>query len=513
MKRSLLPPLLLAMLCCLAIGTRADEASALPRSTPERQGVSSSAILAFITAADHDIDTMHSFMLLRHGQVIAESWWRPFDAKTPHMFYSLSKSFTSTAVGLAIAEGKLSLDDEVVKAFPEDAPAEPSANLRSLRVRDLLRMLAGHQTEVPIWDDKPGQANEAWTKRFFAQPIAFKPGTRFLYDSPATYMLSAMVQKATGESVLAYLKPRLFDPIGYADPTWTASPQGISAGAFGLMGRTEDIARFGQLYLQKGAWQGRQLIPASWVEQATTLQTGNGSNPKSDWDQGYCFQFWRCRNHAYRGYGAFGQYCIVMPDNDAVIAITSGVHDMQAVLNLVWDKLLPAMKAEALPEDAGAVHALQSAISGLTVSMPAGQPASSLAASVSGIWYAMPENDRGITAVALDASATATALLVRTAAGETRTPIGIGSWSQPGPGFANGIERMLSVPAHPLVAASGAWTAEQVFTVKLALSQTPFSSTLTLTFHDHQLTLASQHNVAFGPTRLPELTGQAASGK
>src|SRR5207245_11046852 len=211
---------------------------ALPSSTPERQGISSSAILGFVEAADTEIDAMHSFMLVRHGHVVAEGWWTPYDARTPHVLYSLSKSFTSTAVGLASAEGKLSLDDEVLKMFPDDAPAEPSANLRAMRVRDLLRMSAGHQAEAPLWRGDPASTkDDPWTKTFLAQPVPFKPGTHFLYNSPGTYMLSAMVQKVTGASVLDYLRPRLFDPLGFENPTWVASPQGISAGAWGLLAR------------------------------------------------------------------------------------------------------------------------------------------------------------------------------------------------------------------------------------------------------------------------------------
>src|SRR5262245_10173801 len=193
----------------------------LPRSSPEEQGVSSSAILAFIEAADEKIDTMNSFMLMRHGQVIAEGWWSPYDAKSPHMLFSLSKSFTSTAVGLAIQEGKLALDDEILKFFPEDAPAEPSANLKAMRVRDLLRMSTGHQTEVSLRDTK-----ETWTRAFLNHPVMHKPGTHFLYNTPATYMLSAIVQKVTGITLLEYLRPRLFEPLEIKDPTWATSPQG-----------------------------------------------------------------------------------------------------------------------------------------------------------------------------------------------------------------------------------------------------------------------------------------------
>ena len=185
-------------------------------------------------------------MLVRHGQVVAEGWWAPYAADTPHELYSLSKSFTSTAVGLAIAEGKLSVDDEVLKFFPDQAPAEPSANLKSMRVQDLLRMSAGHQAEIPT--SREGMTTQA----FLAQPVPFKPGTRFLYNTPATFMLSAIVQKVTGETVLNYLKPRLFAPLGIENPTWATNVQGISLGGYGLSVRTEDIARFGQLYLQNG---------------------------------------------------------------------------------------------------------------------------------------------------------------------------------------------------------------------------------------------------------------------
>src|SRR5207249_1659296 len=156
----------------------------------------------------------------------------------------LSKSFTSTAVGLAIAEGKFSLDDPVLRFFPEEAPAEPSANLKAMRVSDLLRMSTGQQTEPPRTPERP------WTQTFLAHPVPFKPGTHFLYNTSATYMLSAIVQKTTGQTLLDYLRPRLFESLGIENPTWEASPQGISTGGYGLSIRTQDIARFGQLYLQ-----------------------------------------------------------------------------------------------------------------------------------------------------------------------------------------------------------------------------------------------------------------------
>jgi CubicO group peptidase (beta-lactamase class C family) len=487
--------------------------SALPRSTPEEQGVSSADVLAFVEAAN-EIDAMHSFMLVRHGHVIAEGWWTPYDAQTPHIFFSLSKSFTSTAVGLAVSEGKLSVDDEVLKFFPDEAPAEPSANLKSMRVRDLLRMQTGHQSELSLWRDDPAnKSNDTLTKRFLAHPVPFKPGTHFLYNSPATYMQSAIVQKVTGMPVLDYLRSRLFEPLGYDNPGWIASPQGVTVGAFGLMGRTEDIAKFGQLYLQKGNWHGKQLIPAAWVTEATSLQTSNGSSPKSDWDQGYGYQFWRSRHNSFRGDGAFGQYCLVLPDQDAVVAITSGVRDMQRVMNLVWDKLLPAMKPKVLTPEAESHRKLQTTLTGLTMRAPAGKATVPLADKISGQWFEFPENDRGIQAISLQINPDSRTLVVRTTAGESRTAIGAGTWSKNPHGFANGLDKFLSVPAQPVIAASGAWTADDVFTVKVVPYQTPFYSTLSLRFDGDRLLFDSEHNVAFGPTKLPQLIGKATTAK
>jgi hypothetical protein len=311
--------------------------------------------------------------------------------------------------------------------------------------------------------------------------------------------------------VLDYLRPRLFEPLGFKEPQWVMSPQGISAGSYGLSIRTEEIARFGQLYLQKGMWKGRQLVPSAWVEEATARQTANGSSPTSDWDQGYGYQFWRCRHNAYRGDGAFGQYCIVVPELDAVVAITSGVRNMQAVMDLVWDKLLPAMKPKPLPENPSARHKLEAKLSGLSVHLPAGQLTSPTAAGVSGKWYEFPENARGIRGVALDLNSESPALLVRTSGGETRTAIGLGSWTKSQNGFAYGIDRFLSVSAHPQLAASGAWTASDTFTVKIVAYETPFYSTLSFRFDGGRLLLDGEYSVNFGPTKIAQLVGQPAS--
>jgi CubicO group peptidase (beta-lactamase class C family) len=189
-----------------------------------------------------------------------------------------------------------------------------------------------------------------------AQPVPFDPGTHFVYNTGATFMLSAIIQKITGENLLAYLEPRLLQPLGIEGATWESNPDGIAFGGFGMNARTEDIAKFGQLYLQRGVWSDRQILPESWIDQATRSHIDNGDHSSNsglgnDWGMGYGYQFWRCRHGAYRGDGAFGQYCVVMPEQDAVIVMTAGMADMAAGLNLVWDHLLPNMQAEKLEEN------------------------------------------------------------------------------------------------------------------------------------------------------------------
>jgi CubicO group peptidase (beta-lactamase class C family) len=484
----------LPFVAVIALGTSLCAAADLPRSSPEAQGVASSGVQSFIEAMDK-IDTMNSVMLLRHGHVIAEAWWAPYDAQSPHSLYSLSKSFTSTAVGLAVAEGKLSVDDEVLKFFPDDAPAEPSANLKAMRVSDLLRMSTGHQAEPGRKPDEP------WTKTFLAQPVPFKPGTHFLYNTSATYMLSAIVQKVTGQTVLDYLRPRLFEPLGIEHPTWEPSPQGVSAGGFGLNVRTEDIARFGQLYLQKGKWQGKQLVPEAWVDTATARQTSNGSSPKSDWDQGYGYQFWRCRHGAFRGDGAFGQYCVVMPEQDAVLVITSGVKDMQAVLNVAWDELLPAMKPSptAMQADSEAEKKLRQRLAGLTVRVPEGS--ASPAAAVFGRKFVFPANERMLESIALERGEQGVTLVARVGGAERKLDCGLGAWRR-------GRVAWGRQPEQP-AAASGAWTDADTFTAKLCFYETPFLTTVRLKFSGDEVRCSSETNVGFGPTRESELVGKA----
>lgn len=312
----------------------------LPRSSPADQEVSADGVRDLMLALE-DFGGVLSAMLVRHGSVVAERWWEPGSPEIARELWSLSKSFTSSAIGLAISEGRLALTDRVIDLLADDAPPVIQPRLADVTVRHLLTMNTGHAAESMPDEDREREVN--WVHHILEQPLVFEPGTHFQYNSGASYLLSAIIQRLTGETLLGFLTPRLLEPLGIRDVSWLMSPQGINTGGWGLTGRTEDIARFGQLYLQGGAWNGRQVLPSEWVREATRKQVSNGDPAEpNDWSQGYGYQFWRCRNGAFRGDGKLGQFCVVMPEQDAVLALTGDQEDMQGELDLVWQHLLPA---------------------------------------------------------------------------------------------------------------------------------------------------------------------------
>ena len=462
-------------------------AGELPRSEPEAQGMDSGAILAFLDAIAASKHEFHSFMGVRHGHVVAEGWWSPYRPELKHTLYSLSKSFTSTAVGLAVSEGKLTVDDAVVKFFPEDRPGQVSEHLAALRVKHLLTMSVGHAE-----DSTPTIVKEEnWARAFLALPIKNEPGTVFLYNSGATYMLSAIVQKVTGQKVLDYLRPRLFEPLGIEKMTWETCPRGINTGGWGLSVRTEALAKFGQLYLQEGQWRGRVLLPAAWVEEATSFKIQQGGTDlerlrrESDWHQGYCYQFWRCRHEAFRGDGAFGQFAVVLPRQDAVVVITCETSDMQGELNLVWKYLLPAMYPVALPKSEAAQVELKRRLSLLALAPSLGGIASPIDSQVSDQPFKLESNDLGAQSVTFSFRDNDCIFTLTDGQGTHRVICGQGVWfpgetDMPGtpPRLIAGHDERTSSK----IAACGCWKDAATYEMTWRYCETPHHDTVTCRF-------------------------------
>lgn len=395
--------ILFLLLILLTGGCRNNQPiTSLPRSVPEAEGVSSGGIVDFLDAAAKSSNEFHSIMFLRHGKVIAEGWWKPYSSELKHTLYSTSKSFTASAVGFAVSEKLLTVNDKVVSFFPGDLPDTVSPYLAEMKISDLLTMSAGLDPEPT---DKIVVNDTNWVKAFLALPVVHEPGTKFLYNTMATYMLSAIVQKVAGEKVIDFLKPRLFDPLAIEGMDWEVDPRGINTGGWGLRLKTEDMAKFGQLFLQKGKWNGKQVLSSAWIEEATTKKIDQNpdatqaARDSSDWLQGYCYQMWRCRHNAFRADGAYGQFIIIMPDKDAVVAITAESHDMQNELNLVWDYLLPAIKSDKLPDNPVVAAILKQKLLSLALPLPAAGNASPDIAGITGKTFILEPNDRQLGSI------------------------------------------------------------------------------------------------------------------
>jgi CubicO group peptidase (beta-lactamase class C family) len=372
----------------------------LPRSTPEMQGISSAGISKFLEAIKQSKQEFHSLMILRHGNVVAEGWWAPYSFEHRQQLYSLSKSFTGTAIGLAVSERLLTVDDPIIKFFPEYLPAQVSENLAGLKIRHLLCMSVGHgKDSILLLEASP--AGIPWEKTFLSLPVVFKPGSQFMYNSGASFMLSAIIKKVTGHTAHEYLKPRLYQPLAITNTTWGENWEGINMGASHLRMPTEDIAKFGQLYLQKGMWNGKQVISKDWVAAASTKQIENGHSDSS-WGYGYGYQFWLNPPGGYRADGAFGQFSMILPELDAVVAITSESIDTKTTMQIVWDVLLPEMKPASLPGDKIAHETLVKELEALKYDPPLLATSSPLIDKIAGKEFILEKNPFNAKSVSFD---------------------------------------------------------------------------------------------------------------
>jgi len=458
------------------------------RSTPAAEGVNSRGIIRFLDEMKEKKLHMHDMIILRHGKIILETDFAPWSGKNLHMLFSLSKSFTSTAVGFAVQDGLMKLTDRLVDYFPEKLPARPCENMEKITVKDLLTMNTGHQTE-------PRHGGDDYEATFLRSYVEHKPGTHFLYNTFGTYMLSAMLQKATGRKTLDYLREKFLDPLGMSPDIWTEeSPSGVATGGYGMNVRVKDIAKMGQFYLQKGCWDGKQLLNEAWIRDAQTPWSDNSwtrEDKEDDWAQGYGYQFWMCRpEHVFRGDGAFGQYCIICPDQDMVIAINSGVDDMGAVMKSLWRNVLSAADQDG-GDDAELTERLKHTCTpavweeeGLQTERPVPEQA------WIGTYRLLEENAWGISEIEIREKE----IRMRLGGGDSVIPLERDVWTP--------VQLETGKQQDPWgnmrqAAARAAKTGDGL-TLHLCFTGTPFEDVIRMSFTEHGIEIREERNVAMG---------------
>jgi CubicO group peptidase (beta-lactamase class C family) len=479
----------------LSDGTYRD---GLTRSTPEAEGVSSAAILAFLQEVEAANLELHSFMLMRNRNVIAEGWWWPYRSDRIHITHSLTKSVTAVAVGLAVDEGRFGLQDKVASFFPEFVPANASANLRAMTVGDLLTMRCGHDKETSgsLW--RP--IKTSWVAEFFKIPVVHPPGTHFKYTSAASYMLSAIVSKTTGQSMADYLKPRFMEPMGIDRWHWDTSPGGISPGGNGLTWNTAASLKLGALHQQLGMWNGNRVLSEKWVRAATTKQA------EGDSDGAYGYQWWMGPGSAYYGLGLFTQMSIVFPQHNTTLALFSAIDGSKKLKPIIWKHFPAALGNGKLPVSAASKQ-LSELTTHLHVLEPLNKTSSPLAAKLDGKRLAIQSNDQSVKWVSFDFSEAACTYRMADADGEHEITAGLAEYLEQHTSMTGHRLHHEYRPKRQAVIAGARWLAPNKLEMTWQFVETAFRDTVLCTFSDNAVAIDRSVNLNSAETRLPTLTG------
>jgi CubicO group peptidase (beta-lactamase class C family) len=478
-----------------AAGVR-NTSDGLPRSQPELHGVRSGSILAFLADVEHAGLELHSFMMSRNGSVIAEGWWWPYKPKRVHMMHSLTKSVMVSGVALALDEGRFRPDDKVVSFFPEHLPPAPNPNLLAMTVRDLLTMRTGHDHETSGSEWRP--LKTSWIAEFMKIPVVYPPGTKFVYTSAASYMLSAIVTKTTGQKLADYLRPRILEPMGISDFQWDVSPEGVTPGGNGLSWTTADSLKLGMLYEQKGVWRGKQLLSPGWVAEASKRQFP---------DDPYGYQWWIGPGNAFYAAGLFNQLSIVFPQHNAVLAVCAAVAGTVKVLDMVWKHFPSLFDSSALPPSPDAT-ALRQRESQLLLLKPYTPSASSAPARISSRLFKLASNDQAATKVQFEFSRNTVRYSLTDDRGSHSVTAGLGGWIEQSTTMTGARLHHEYQPDSMRVVAGAVWRSPSELEMTWQFVESAFRDTVVCLFNEDRVSIDRRVNVNSGELKLATLNGK-----
>jgi len=451
---------------------------------PESVGIPSQAVLDFIDDLEFSGLCMHGFIMVKDGKAFAEGYYAPFHADFPHRMFSISKSFTSVAIGLLQEEGKLSVNDRICDYFPDKLPAGGvHPYIAKTTIRDMLRMASPHKSttyKLMECDD--------WVKTFFhVEPVRY-PGTSFLYDTSASHVLAALVERLSGMSLLDYLKIKVFDKLGCTGEfRWLTDPTGVCQGGSGLICTLRDVTKFALMCMNDGVYNGQQIVPKEYIREATSKQIETCLNYGIEEQQGYGYQFWRCRNNGFAMYGMGGQLAICLPDYDfilATIADNQGIpNGIQGIYAAFWKHVFPYLNrnSKPVPADENASEKLKERLSGLEVKPVRGSGTSPVAGDINGKRYLLAPNQMGITECRLEFTGTDEGVFrYVNETGVHSIPFGIGHMIQH------------EFPDIDLLSiSSAAWAGENTLHIRsYIIDELPGSVNMTLTFINNTVTIS-----------------------
>ncbi|MGI6665086.1 MAG: serine hydrolase domain-containing protein [Christensenellaceae bacterium] len=479
----------------------------LKRSDIKTTGLQPEKINALLGALMTPQYGMQAMMLLKNGAVVKEVYKKPYQKNTRRCMFSVTKTLTALAIGFLMQDGSISEEDLVMPFFKEQLPAAPMEYMQHLKIKHLLTMTSGvnaaqqdtaraHVDAVKIgfpymYADFKINEQMNWAQDFLETYLTYPPGEKFVYDNNASHLLSAIVGKVTQKTMADYLAEKLFAPLGIPAPLWQTAPEGVTVGGYGVWLTLEELAGIGQFLLQKGHWQGKQILEKAYVEKMTSAQVEIG-NRAAKWEKAFGYQVWILgEGQAYAGIGAFGQMYVVFPAQEMVFAMLGGSLHYMKVLDVLMrhipnleqqegmaeTKKLPKHWAEEIPAGASSWD------------MPQAMP-------LSNHTFSFSENLYGIEEMSF-ACGTEDTLRIKIKGEESIVPIGFGYWAEGKfPVQEDAETDVHHTPLFSAVAVSGAW-AQDLFHIAVVFYETPYRMDLYCRFTPHGIKIEVKRNVSF----------------
>lgn len=456
--------------------------------SPESVGISSSNVERLLDIFNENGLSMHSFLMIRYGKIAAEGYWAPFTKDFLHRMYSSTKSFVSGAIGLLCDEGKIHLDDLAHTFFPEYPPETLHPYIRNTKIRDLLRMASPHITTYSL-DEKD------WVHSFFRTTPQRPPGTIFRYDTSATYILNVIVERITGQPFLEYMKDKMLREVGFSENArCIKSPDGYSWGGSGLLCTTRDMARYAYILLKNGKINGKQLLSAEYIREATAKQLPTSHCRQQPSTYGYGYQIWRYRDTAFAFNGLGNQIAICYPEEDFIFVCTGYNQDVPYSFKLIYDtvhtEIVEKLSEIPLPENPEASANLQNTVSHLSLLLPQGKTESSWQKRINNTEYILEENEMGIQKLSFSFDGDIGIFRYTNAGGEKEIPFGLGKYIEgifPETHYSGDTIGIPKGSGYRILAA-GAWSCENNLVIRVNVTDDYFGRmTAAFGFTDDQI--------------------------
>ena len=476
--------------------------SKLPRSTPEQEGISSLNIIDMLNDFEKQGIEVHSVLVARNGKVVFESYYKPYNPDTTYIVHSLTKLFTNTAAGIAYSQGKFKLDDKVISFFPERVPKDAGDNLKAMTIKDLITMRNGHARMISGNEWRP--LKSSWLDAFFKEPVVYKPGTKFQYSSGNAYVVSAIAQKTMGKTCDLILKDALFNKMGIEGLTWDKSPEGICSGGNGVMIKPEDMLKFGQLYLQMGAWNGEQLISRDWVERSLGLK-----DTYNDGQRKYAYHWDNRVSGIYDAGGAFGQTLMIDPDLNLAVAVMAGTNKSKELYNVVKEDLIDrTLSGKNLAGSGKYTNILKDKGDNANLLPMVRYTTSPLEGKISGKSFTINENKDNIAKIKLDFTKDSVIYTMTDNRGTHKVKCGLGNWlSGDTTMTGNYLHHQYQNPIQKIVAAAN-WDDNNTLSMIWRYPEMAFWDKLKIKLTDSTISMVRSVNVNSQGTVRPEVKGQ-----